>query len=306
MRVDSKTSSDEPRPVADLSTLPEAIHGDWTHEELFRLCMVEYPRRLHAATPTERKLILSRRPPPTGTIWDTAIAASMEHAALVHNLRPPEWTDEETRFHDEPVELLPQTASTVLCHLPAPFTRRGIIMDPRNLDRKGGNEQWSPEAGDPDERWPRNDSLDADNARIRKILYIQKPATRPERGRSTLYNACACIERMAARQGWVFRITVDTTNTPSAFVMRGSNTPGGEIRALEREAAQGLIREALRNINLHERDWHQLLKTASEEIETRRIPPRTLWNRPALTVAGVADGIRRRWQEAKQTRSEPS
>ncbi len=128
-KSDPRTQNDQPPPIADLSTFPEAVDGDWTHDELFRLCMVEYPRRLHTATPTERRLILSRRPPLTGTIWDAAIAASIEHGALIHDLRPPEWTDEEHRFLDEPVELLPQTANTVLCHLPAPFTRHGIIID---------------------------------------------------------------------------------------------------------------------------------------------------------------------------------
>ena len=264
-KPDARRHNHQPPPIADLSTLPEAINGDWTHDELFRLCMVEYPRRLHAATPTERRLILSRRPPLTGTIWDAAIAASIEHSALIHGLRPPGWTDEEHRFLDEPVELLPQTANTVLCHLPAPFTRHGIIMDPRNLDRRAGNEQWIPETGDPDERWPRTDSPDADKARVRRILYIDKPASQPEPDRSSLYNACASIETMAARQGWVFRIALSNDSPPAVFVLRGANTPDGEIRKLEQDEATRLLLQALHEVGLEESDWHDLLKTASRE-----------------------------------------
>ena len=137
----------EHEPIADLSELPEAIAGDWTHDELFGLCMVEYPRWLHSVEPRQRKRMLSKRPELTGTVWDTAIGASMEHGALVHGETPPDWVEEPGRFLREPLELLPQASLTVLCHLPAPFTRRGIIMDPRNLDRRTGDEQWSPELG---------------------------------------------------------------------------------------------------------------------------------------------------------------
>ena len=65
--------------VADLSKLPNAVtSGDWTRRELFRRCMVEYPRCMHAATPEGRRLMLSRRPALTNTPWDAVVAASMD------------------------------------------------------------------------------------------------------------------------------------------------------------------------------------------------------------------------------------
>ena len=285
--------------VADLSKLPNAVtSGDWTRRELFRRCMVEYPRCMHAATPEGRRLMLSRRPALTNTPWDAVVAASMEHSALLHGCDPPAWGDEPERFLDEPVELLDQWCRTVVCHLPAPFTRRGIIMDPRNLDRRTGDEQWSPEPGDPEVRWPRDDWLNSWVEQRAKLLYVQKPPTRPEPGRPQLYDACANIESEAARAGWVVRVSLSRTKPPATFVLRGPHLANARIRSMEPTEARALITRALEHVDLDERRWHGLLADKVQTAGGRAAPPPTVWNRPGLTVAGTATGVTEQWQNA--------
>ena len=298
-------------PIADLSALPEAIAQGWTHDELFGLCMVEYPRWLHSLEPRQRQRMLSRRPGLTGTVWDAAIGASMEHGALIHDETPPKWVEEPRRFMRGPVQLLPHTGETALCHLPAPFTRRGIVTDPRTLDRRTGDEQWSPELGDPEERWPQstrpnNRDIDEYLARLNAVLYEQKPATPFETGGPSLHNSCASIERHAAENGWVVRISVAANEEPATFVLRGPMVPGGRIKALPPELGRKLIRQALEDVGLNEAQWRGLLRIADDASGRNGVPPQTIWNRPTLTIAGTAAGIREQWQNAKKRTAEES
>ena len=290
------------RRMADLSKFPDAVRNDWTRDELFGLCMVEYPRWLHSLGPDERRLMLSRRPALTSTGWDAAIAASIEHTALVHGAEPPDWIEEPERFLEEPFEPLPLASETACCHLPAPFTRRGVVTDPRSLDRRTGDEQWSPELGDPEERWPREpafDDADLDQylTRLNAALYEQKTATSFKSGGPSLHNGCASIEQMAAREGWVVRVALSRSGQPATFLLRGPATAYGRIRALERDASRRLVRRALGAVGLSEDEWHRLLRVACHVGDERRVPAPTVWNRPTLTIAGTARGIRERWQE---------
>ena len=212
--------------VADLSKLPNAVtSGDWTRRELFRRCMVEYPRCMHAATPEGRRLMLSRRPALTNTPWDAVVAASMEHSALLHGCDPPAWGDEPERFLDEPVELLDQWCRTVLCHLPAPFTRRGIIMDPRNLDRRTGDEQWSPEPGDPEVRWPRDDWLNSWVEQRAKLLVCAE-ATDPARARAAPAVQRVRQHRERGSQSRMGRSGLSVENQATGHVRAERTAPG--------------------------------------------------------------------------------
>ena len=47
--------------------------------------------------------MLANRPRPTGTKWDAAIAAVMEHTAEVHGYEPPSWVnDGKGRLKEHP------------------------------------------------------------------------------------------------------------------------------------------------------------------------------------------------------------
>ena len=290
--------------IADLSGLPEAVAEGWARDELFGLCVVEYPRWLHSVEPGARKRMLSKRPELTATIWDGAIGASMEHAALVHGETPPDWVEEPERFFTNPVELLPHASPTFVCHLPAPFTRRGIVMDPRTLDRRTGDEQWSPDPDDPEDRWPRKghhprNAGEEYLARLNDILYEQRPPTAVEPESTTLHNGCAGIESRAADKGWVVRISLSATEAPETFVLRGLVSTNGGLRALGRDASRTLVAQGLDDAGLNERQWQRLLEMAANAESRDETPARTIWNRPALTIAGTAAGIREQWRQAQ-------
>ena len=177
-------------------------------------------------------------------------------------------------------------------------------MDPRNLDRRTGDEQWSPELGDPEERWPRKKRLNGKEineylARLNETLYEQKPATPLETGGPSLHNGCASIERQAADRGWVVRITVSVTEEPASFVLRGPTAPDGRIKALQRNDGRRLIRQALKEVGLDEAQWGRLLRMACDTSRRNAVPLQTIWNRPTLTIAGTAAGIQEQWQKAQ-------
>ena len=134
------------------AAVADAVEAGWSKDELFRLCIVEYPRQFHASSRQERLALIEPRPKITNTIWDAAIGGSIEHVCLTHGYNPPAWTEARERFREGPEVLLWQWTDTVLCHLPAPFTRRGIAFDARNLDERTGDEAWRPPIGDADER----------------------------------------------------------------------------------------------------------------------------------------------------------
>ena len=258
------------------SWVATAVDEGWSPNELFRLCIVEYARRFHASSEPERRKLVEDAPGVTNTVWDAVAGASIEHVCLIHGCRPPAWTDEPERFRSGPEMLLWQWTENILCHLPAPFTRRGIGFDARDLDARGGDEPWRPDIGDPDERWPRG------------------PAPTLGKGNDRLEEACAGVEREALRNGWAVRVALGTPI--KTFALRGRNEVDGALVALEEPETRALIRRGLEHARVAEGEWQELLHQRGEG--TNGIPAPTVWNRPALTVAGTAPGILARWETA--------
>ena len=275
--------------MVSLSAMAEAVEENWSRNELFRLCIVEYPRRFHTASANDRQRLVERGPRLTNSVWDAAIGASIEQqACLAHGCQPPAWTDEPERFLAGPEELLPQWSATVSCHLPAPFTRRGIVIDARNLDLRTGDERWRPDIGDPDDRWPRRPEQGEDNR-----------AREPEHeARGPLEKCCESIENEALRSGWALRVCLGQGWQARTFALRGRNTADSPIVLLDEQPTRALMYRGLAGTGVNEQEWHELVNQASNPGAKSRIPPRTVWNRPALTVAGTAPGIVKQWESA--------
>ena len=228
--------------TTDVALMADAVESGWNRTELFRLCITEYPRRFHGASRAERRRMVTRRPRLTNSAWDAAIGTSIEHVCLTHGRPPPTWTDEPERFRTGPEVLLWQLSATVLCHLPAPFTRRGIVIDARNLDARTVDEKWRPDIGDPDERWPRR-SEQAEDTRLSKPAVGLKES---EGTRRRLDEACRCIESEALRSGWALRVCLAQRGGPAkTFALRGRKALASSIVVLEESQTRGLIRRAL-------------------------------------------------------------
>jgi hypothetical protein len=269
----------------NMSLVAEAVDQGWSRNELFRLCIVEYPRQFHSSSPTEYRRLVEHGPRLTNTVWDAVIGASIEHVCLTHGCRPPAWTDEPERFRSGPEVLLWQWTETVLCHLPAPFTRRGIVFDARDLDARGGDEPWRPEIGDSDDRWPRGPG---------PVLGEKKSGD----GRGRLEEACLGVESEALRSGWAVRVAMAGGSIPAkAFALRGRNAVDSRIVALDETRTQELIRRGLGHAGIEEEEWQELIHRR-QSIAMNSVPAATVWNRPALTVAGTAPGILARWEAA--------
>ena len=178
------------KPNAEVAGIADAVHEGWPEIDLFRLCIVGYVRHFHGVCEARRRHLIRRRPRLTGTVWDAAIGASIEHVCLTHGYRPPAWTDEPERFRHGPEMLLDPLSDNVVCHLPAPFARRGVALDTRDLDGRGGDaEPWRPDVGDPNPVWPKPSGLPEDE--------------RPRAGETkSLLEACECVEQEGLRSGW--------------------------------------------------------------------------------------------------------
>ena len=136
------TAEDRAPGRMSLADYARAVEAGWTKDELMRAILHELPRRLERLTPEERTRVLTERPPLTATRWDALIAAMAEHVAGLHGLSPPAWTDEPERFVDLPWVLtepeLDDMRQDALWYAPAAFIRHGVLPDPRDLDRRGG------------------------------------------------------------------------------------------------------------------------------------------------------------------------
>ena len=129
--------------------------GGWTHiidedevsdATLTRLVVRQIQRSFHAGTDGDRRSMLSMRPPTTGTKWDAAVAATVEHTAITHGYEAPEWTEEDSRFLPVPRKALGRWRDAQIAAQPGPFLRRGIVIDARDLDgRTGDGREWVPE-----------------------------------------------------------------------------------------------------------------------------------------------------------------
>ena len=172
--------------------------------------------------------------------------------------------------------LLWQWTDNILCHLPAPFTRRGIGFDARDLDAPEATSRGGRTLGTPTNAGP-----------VGRLQPLCK-------GNDRLELACAGVEREALRNGWAVRVALGTPI--KTFALRGRNEVDGAIVALEEPETRALIRRGLEHARVAEGEWQELLHQRGEG--TNGIPVPTVWNRPALTVAGTAPGILARWETA--------
>ena len=267
--------------------MADAVEEQWPEIDLFRLCIVGYLRHFHGVSDARRRHLIRRGPRLTGTVWDAAVGASIEHVCLTHGYRPPAWTDEPERFRHGPELLLDPLSDNVVCHLPAPFARRGVALDTRDLDARGGDaEPWRPDVGDPDLVWPKPSGLPEDK--------------RPRAGeRKGLREACECIEQEALRSGWALRVALaHGGEPPRTFALRGINGVDRPIIALEQGRAHELLIRGLKRAELSEKEWQRRLRKATDAGRHQTVPPKTIWSRPALTVSGTARGILAQWEQA--------
>lgn len=267
--------------------MADAVESQWPDIDLFRLCIVGYLRHFHDGSDAARRHLIRHGPRLTGTVWDAAVGASIEHVCLTHGYRPPDWTEEPERFRHGPELLLDPLSDNVVCHLPAPFARRGVALDTRDLDERGGDtEPWRPDVGAPDLVWPRPSGLPEDE--------------RPRAGEGKdLRETCECIEQEALQSGWAVRVAVaHGGEPPRTFALRAINGVDRPIIALERGRAHELLGRGLKRAKLSEKEWRRRLRRAAEGGRHQTVPPRTIWSRPALTVSGTAPGILAQWEQA--------
>ena len=138
------------------------------------------------------------------------------------------------------------------------------------------------------DRWPRRPEPDEDDR-----------AREPEHeARGPLEKCCESIESQALRSGWALRVCLGPGRRARTFALRGRNTAGTAIVLLDEEPTRALIHRGLAGTGVNEQEWHELVNQASNPGAKSRIPPRTVWNRPALTVAGTAPGILKQWESA--------
>lgn len=78
--------------------------------------------------------MLANRPHLTGTKWDAAIAAVMEHTARVHGYEPPSWVNEPERFLETAVNLTRPETDSDSAWQPGAFLRHGVNIDIRDLE----------------------------------------------------------------------------------------------------------------------------------------------------------------------------
>ena len=124
---------------------------------IYRFVVHDLPRRFHDLPAGIRARVLEEEPETTGTEWDAVLAAMLEHLAHVHGLAVPEWVDRPERFLDSPwfcsEDRRIREGALLFC--PAPFVRHGAFIDPRDLDRRGGEKAaWHPRDAAGTERWP--------------------------------------------------------------------------------------------------------------------------------------------------------
>lgn len=123
-----------------ITDYPEYLRDapDDAHRE--RLLIYGLPRWFHQATPAERVAALADPPRLTGTPWDALLAAVTEHVAVLHGMPVPSWCNEPERFLEEPWVLPdnPVIAADARAKSPAAFVRHGTLIDPWELDHRGG------------------------------------------------------------------------------------------------------------------------------------------------------------------------
>ena len=132
--------------MVDPDTYAKGVDDGWNDVELYRLIVRQLQRSFHSGTEADRRTMLSNRPRLTGTKWDAAMAAVIEHTARVHGYEPPSWVEEPERFLNTAVKLTRVKTDSDSVWQPGAFLRHGVSVDSRDLDwRTGDGRQWTAE-----------------------------------------------------------------------------------------------------------------------------------------------------------------
>lgn len=127
-------------------TYAAGVEEGWDEISLYKLIVRQLQRTFHGGTHADRLAVLKNRPRTTGTKWDAVSAAVIEHAATTHGYPVPPWTEEPERFLDELTPAIEPLPRGVVASQPAPFLRRGVLIDPSDLDgRAGDGRRWMAE-----------------------------------------------------------------------------------------------------------------------------------------------------------------
>ena len=124
------------------------IGEGWSEDTLARMFIHDLPRAFHSLEPEQQRAVLDDAPPLTGTRWDALLAAMAEHLAELHGHPAREWMDEAGRFLDHTWVLARNESirANALVFAPPAFVRHGAVIDPRDLDARGGeHREWVPE-----------------------------------------------------------------------------------------------------------------------------------------------------------------
>ena len=135
------------RIVFTLRQYTTGIREGWPDADIYRWIVHDLARQFHARSAEEQRQALEERVEPTRTRWDALLAAMVEHVATLHGHPVPEWVNEPERFRKRTwvVARTPQTRFDSVMYAPAAFLRHGAIPDPRDLDRRGGEQDdWAP------------------------------------------------------------------------------------------------------------------------------------------------------------------
>lgn len=133
------------RPFLDLTTYSDAVAAGWPDADLYRAIVHDVRRFFHADTRRHQEEVLGQRPPLTGTRWDALLAATIEHVARLHGHDVPAWVDEPGRFLAEPWAPAETLGLRRRClgYAPGAFIRHGALVDPYDLDARGGERlEW--------------------------------------------------------------------------------------------------------------------------------------------------------------------
>lgn len=126
--------ADYPSIIQDEESRPDSI--------ALRLVIRDIPRRFHQLTYALQHKALADRPELTHTPWDALLAAVTEHIAMLHDHPVPTWCEERERFLAPPQFFLPIPTTRLrvqaLLDAPGAFIRHGALIDPRELDSRGG------------------------------------------------------------------------------------------------------------------------------------------------------------------------
>ena len=141
-----------PKAADEIGAIARGVAEGWNDIEMYRITVRQIQRVFHSGTATDRETMLDQRPATTGTVWDSVLAATVEHVALIHGYEPPEWVNEPERFSAQPQVLLKEYSEPRTAFQPGPFARHGVVIDVRDLDwRTGDGRQWTVEPQPVDE-----------------------------------------------------------------------------------------------------------------------------------------------------------